>query len=453
MIPVDSRLSPATAADVDARVARTQRDGRAPSLVATVVRDGAVAHHSGAGATPTPHPDLQYRIGSITKTMTAALLLDLRDRGELGLDEPLASYLPGTGLGGRTIRQLLGHASGAQSEPDTDWWERTPGVDVAELVARTGPEKLVYPAHRGYHYSNLAYGLLGAVVARLAGRPWFDVVRERLLDPLGMHRTSYQCTQPYAPGYVVHPWHGTLREEPREDAAAMAPAGQLWSTSADLARWADFLVRPDPPVLSAATVAELGNPVVIADPDSWLAGHGLGLQLWRRGERVYRGHTGSMPGYLAVLAAHRPSRTAVVAFTNCYTLRGASILTLGLDLLGAVLDGEPAAPAAPWLPADAPPTGALAELAGRWWWMGKEFQAAADGADLTITPLNLAGTPPWRFRAEGSDLFRGYAGQQDGELLRVLRDPTGAVVALDIATYVFTRDPDTVDPGATPPDR
>ncbi len=68
------------------------------------------------------------------------------------------------------------------------------------------------------------------------------------------------------------------------------------------------------------TIAQMCQPVAIVDPESWTAGQGLGLQTWRRGERVYIGHTGSMPGYLAVLAVHRATRTGVVMFANAYTL-------------------------------------------------------------------------------------------------------------------------------------
>jgi hypothetical protein len=199
-------------------------------------------------------------------------------------------------------------------------------------------------------------------------------------------------------------------------------------------------------VLAPATVAELGSPVVIADPDTWVSGHGLGLQLWRRGERVLRGHTGSMPGYLAVLAVHRPSATGVVAYANSYTLRGGSILSLGLDVLEAVFAHEPAQPPSPWQPTAAPPDAELLPLTGRWWWMGREYQAGIEGADLVLTPMNVPGVSPWRFRAEGVDVWRGYSGENDGELLRVLRDDAGRVVGLDLATFVFTRDPEVITP-------
>ncbi len=102
----------------------------------------------------------------------------------------------------------------------------------------------------------------------------------------------------------------------------------------------------------------------------------------------------------------------------------------------------------PWTPAlDTAPQRLLA-LAGRWWWMGREFQAelGAAGTDLVIRPLANPDAPAWRFRPQTADEWRGYTGENDGELLRVLRDRTGTVVGLDIATFVFTRDPDRIIP-------
>jgi len=414
-------------------VAHTQAHGRVPALVAGVVRDGALAHVSG-----TTEPDIQYRIGSITKTMTAALVLMLRDEGRLALDDPLPRHLPGTAVGDVTLRQLLGHAAGLQREPEGDWWERSAGQELDAFLVDVTGDKVAYPPYRGYHYSNLGYGLLGAVLTRVTGQSWADLLTERLLAPLGMRRTTYEPTEPYARGYVVHPWHGTLREEPRHDAKAMAPAGQLWSTVDDLARWAAFLTDPDPSLLAPRTVAEMCAPVVLSDLESWTAGHGLGVELWRRGDRVYIGHTGSMPGYLAVLAVHRASRTGVVAFANAYTLYGTTIAEFGQDLLTTVLDREPA-PAVPWRPAASPPPAEVAPLCGDWWWMGRRFAASWDG-ELVVTPLTRPG-PPWRFVPEGRDRWRGVSGMNDGEILRVRRDAGDAIVALDIATFVFTRQP------------
>lgn len=439
----EDRLLAETARALDAQVAAAQAAGRVPTLAAAVVRNGRVVQVASAG--DPVDPDTQFRIGSITKTMTAALVLQLRDEGRLSLDDLVYRHLPGTAVGGVTLRQLLGHVSGLQREPDGDWWERAPGVDPDTLLANVTPEKLAHPPYRGHHYSNLAYGLLGAVLQRISGEEWSVLLTKRLREPLGMLRTTYHPREPYARGYVVHPWEGTLREEPRHDSQAMAPAGQLWSTLSDLARWAGFLADPDPAVLAPATMAQMCAPVVIHDPEQWTGGHGLGVTLWRRGERVYAGHTGSMPGYLAVLAMHRPSGTGVVAFANGYTLHGGGgIGALGADLLTTVLDREPP-PARPWRPVSAPPP-EVAPLCGRWWWMGREYQLGWDSPseELVVTPLSTGGEP-WRFAPEGADRWRGTAGMNNGELLLVRREPGGEVRALEIATSVFTRDPARID--------
>ena len=431
-------MLPETIRRVDELVATTQSTGRVPSLVAGIVRDGALVHVSGAGEVPVPDVGTQYRIGSISKTFTAALILQLRDEDRLSLDDLLYRHLPGTPVGGVTIRQLLAHIGGLQREPEGDWWERAPGVHPDHLLAELTPDAAAHPPHHTFHYSNLAYGLLGAVAQRITGESWWTQIGKRLLEPLDMNRSSYDPAEPFARGYVVHPWHGTLREEPRHDSGAMAPAGQLWSTVADLAKWAAFLADPAPSVLAPSSVAQMRAPVAMGDLESWTSGHGLGLQLWRRGERVYFGHTGSMPGYLAVLAVHRASRTGVVAYANAYSMAGGSIGELGLTLLGAVLDREPAR-IVPWRPGTPPPA-EVEPLTGRWWWMGREFQVSWDGGLVMCPVANPA--EAWRFTPDGTDRWRGRSGMNDGETLTVRRAPDGGVVALDVATFVFTRDPD-----------
>jgi CubicO group peptidase (beta-lactamase class C family) len=137
-----------TGRQVDEVVARTQSGGRVPSLVAAVVRDGVLAHFTGAGHLPQPDPNTQYRIGSVSKTLTAALVLQLRDEGKLALDDLLSRHLPGVPVGQVTLRQLLGHVSGLQREPAGEWWERSPGADLDSFLAALSPDKLAYPPYR-----------------------------------------------------------------------------------------------------------------------------------------------------------------------------------------------------------------------------------------------------------------------------------------------------------------
>jgi len=430
-------LSAASVRAVDELVARAQADCRAPSLIAGVVRGGALVHVSAAGETPAPDRDLQFRLGSITKSLTAALLLGLRDEGRLDLDDPLDEHLPGTGLTGVRLRHLLGHASGLQREPDGLWWERHAGGPLEDLVAGTGTGKLAFGRYARFHYSNLAYGLLGGVVEQITGTTWRDCLDDRLLAPLGMNRTTYEACEPFARGYVVHPIHQTLREEPRHDAGAMAPAGQLWSTVDDLAVWAAELAGAGQ-VVGPTTVAEMAAPVIMADLDSWTHGYGLGLQLWRSGERVLIGHTGSMPGYLAVVVAHRASGTAAMALANTYSLPGLGIGRLGISLVDAVLDAEPV-PRTPWRPA-APPPPEIEPLCGRWWWMGRECEVRWDGTNLLMRGASVI-TESWVFVHEGPDRWRCQSGVEAGEVLTVLRDAEGRVDGLDLATFVFRREP------------
>ena len=152
-----------------------------------------------------------------------------------------------------------------------------------------------------------------------------------------------------------------------------------------------------------------------------------------------------MPGYVSLLAVHRRTGTGVVAFANSYGLAHGTIRQLGLRILAGILDAEPAPPP-PWRPGTAPPP-EIAAVCGRWWWMGREFQLAwdADAAELVLTQTGPTPAAPSRFAADGRDRWRGRSGTQHGEILAVRRDPAGTPTALDIATFVFTRDPDELD--------
>src|SRR5437764_15390072 len=189
---------PSTARTLLARTARVQREGRAPSIVAGVVRDGGLAWSAGRGDVPEPHTDVQYRLGSISKTVTAVAVMRLRDEGRLHLDDPLDRHLTGTPFGNRTVGQLLSHLAGASAESPGGWWERTPGGSLQDLGL--GPDAVVLGAARRFHYSNLGFGLLGELVARARGRAWEDVVRDEVLAPLGMNRTTPRPTAPAAEG-------------------------------------------------------------------------------------------------------------------------------------------------------------------------------------------------------------------------------------------------------------
>lgn len=433
-------LLPTTARALELAARRVQHDTRQPSLVAGVVRDGelvwhvAVGEHSGGPAAP--GPDLAYRIGSLTKTVTAVLVLQARDEGMLTLDDRVHAVLAGESpFGEARLHDLLAHASGLPAEPAGEWWERRDGGNFAELTARVAEQEVVLPAGQRHHYSNLAYGLLGRVVEQVRGDSWAALAHERVLAPLGMSATTYAPVDPgqrSALGYSVHPFTGRLLDEPSTDTGAMAPAGQLWSTVTDLSRWAGFLLDGDESVLSDDSLAQM-RTAARGDVDGLGTVYGLGLSLHARPSGDRYGHGGSMPGFLAGLRVDPGQRAAAVALCNA-TLGGTPRLpdTL-LDLLA---EHEPAMPA-PWAPE--PLVDGADELVGEWYWGAVPVTVfVADG----FLRLDVAkGGRTTRLVAVGADSWRGLDAYFAGETLTVHRDRTGAVSSLSLATYQLTRQP------------
>ncbi|SFP46179.1 CubicO group peptidase, beta-lactamase class C family [Amycolatopsis arida] len=431
------------------RIATEQSTNRAPSLVAGVVRDGELVWSGSRGfldgtTGETPDDDTQYRLGSITKSLVAAMVLRLRDEGGVDLNDPVGEHVPGTALGDCTVAQLLAHTGGITAESPGSWWERSPGGDWDALAATLTAEQRKHRPGRRFHYSNVGYGVLGELVARHRGTGWLEALRAEVLEPLGMSRTSPHPRGRHAPGWAVHPFADVLLPEPSPDAGAMAPAGQLWSTVRDLARWTAFVGGHTGEVLNPDTVAEMREVIIVEDGPQWTAGYGLGLQLVRAGGRMLAGHTGSMPGFLACNLVDTGTGTGALAMTN--TTSGVAILGLVVDLISIVDDYEPKLPEE-WRPSAVDP--ALLPLTGLWHWGPAPFHLRLlPGGWLHLGPVSGNGRAS-RFQPAGTDEWVGLDGYYAGETLRVVRAADGTPSHLDLATFVFTRTP--YDPAAPIP--
>ncbi|MET8503770.1 serine hydrolase domain-containing protein [Streptomyces sp. NPDC004787] len=435
-------LLPSTERALLHRVAVAQSEGRAPSFVAGVARDGAMVW-SGARSCVDGHaPDTgtQYRIGSITKVFTAVLVMRLRDEGLLGLEDPLEKHLPGTGVGEVTIAQLLGHTAGLAAETPSPWWERTPGSLRPELADVLGERPMVHPVGRLHHYSNPGYTLLGSLVEAVRGVSWEEALATEILEPLGLDRTSCRPVAPHAGGFAVHPWADVMMPERTEDLGLMAPAGQLWSTVGDLCRFAVFLAEGDDRVLSADTVAEMRVPAAPASVTDGKAGYGLGLQLVHSERGLLFGHTGSLPGFVAGLWVSAEDGVAAVALANATS--GPLPATVAAELIGIVAEAEPRLPK-PWRPLpEAEVDEELLALTGPWYWGTYAYGLRLGaGRALTLEPLKGAGRrASFRALPDGSGWI-GLDGYYQGETLRVVRRPDGSVSHLDLGSFVFTREP------------
>lgn len=431
-----------------------QADQRLPGVVAAVVHGDEIVWQGAAGiARPgePATPEHAVRIGSITKTFTAAAILQLRDAGALDLDDRLEQHLDVPAHRGPTIRRLLAHLSGLQREPPGEIWQTLVDPDEQALLASLPDAEQALPPGQRFHYSNLAFALLGQVVARHAGAPWWDAVRERLVEPLGLARTGFDPVGDHLDGYWVRPYEDVLEREVHVRLQGTAPAAQLWSTVADLCAWGRFLGggagaggagaggaagAAGGDVLAEATREEMRIPQTIAD-DLWLRGFGLGVILYRRGERVYVGHGGAMPGFLSEVVYSARDGVGAAVSAN---------VTSGFDAQGLALDlAEQAAESLlgprEWTLGDEAPAD-VKPLLGRWWSEGAEFVFRWKDGALEAQP---AGAPKGRFVSrfaqEGPDRFRVATGRERGEPLLVVRGPDATVVRMTWATYWFTREP------------
>ncbi|MEQ4303606.1 serine hydrolase domain-containing protein [Plantactinospora sp. B6F1] len=445
-------------------VRQAQAESRIPAVSAALHRADRPLWTCTVGSTGNDAPlgpDTAFRIGSVTKTLTAVLVLQCRDDGLLDLDDPIGAHLDVPAHGELTVRRLLSHTSGVQREPYGDVWDTLHTPELDEFLADLDRAERVLPPARRYHYSNLGAALLGQAVARLRGGTWAEVLADRVLGPLGLAHTVTHPPAGAATGFLVDAYSDHARPEPNTDLGAVGPAAQLWSTAPDMARWAAFLADPaalDPTgaVLRPDTLDEMRWPLTVTDESLWTAGFGLGLILVPQrdapgaAERVVHvGHDGAMPGFLACVYGRRGGAGTPGAM-GCAVLgssgTGVVVNELAHQIMAASARDDPAdiVPWSPGGPAPEPYRGLL----GRWWGEGFEYVFSwRDGALRARGAADPAGRPPAVFAPlpDRPDVLRTVSGREVGELLRLTRDDRGEVIRMHWATYRFTRRQETFD--------
>ena len=309
-----------------------------PGALATVVdaRGRERDYTAGVGdlttGRPVP-PDGQVRIGSNTKTFTASVVLQLVAEGEIALDEPIETYLPGVVRGegidatAITVRHLLQHTSGLAeyllgmglgnppdffSARDRYWQPR----DLVDLSLAQGAD--VPPGER-WAYSNTNYVLAGLIVERVTGRPLAEQITERIIEPLGLRDTyvplpgERDLRGRHPQGYHPLP-DGTMGDITRLDPSMGGAAGDIVSTPSDLNRFFSALVAGE--VVPAAQLEEMQTTVPM--PEAY-PGDGYGLGLIRTDLScgvVAWGHGGDIPGFSSRGGAVADGRAATVVTTS-----------------------------------------------------------------------------------------------------------------------------------------
>lgn len=272
--------------------------GDVPSLAYAVVRDSGVELGGFGGAAPRTI----FEIGSVTKVFTALLLADLAERGQLRLADPAARYLPGGGPGQVTLADLATHTAGLPRLPPRLGWfalasPRDPYAHYpAGWLVRAGRRSLRATTRpNAYAYSNYGYGLLGYLLEQAAGTPYERLVAERICGPLGLGDTTFEVRS--ADRGRLAQGHARGRPAPAWHLGALAAAGGLHSTAADLATLLRACLAPDATPLAAAIGATLAPRTAIPSGQIGLAWHHS-----RRGPREIIWHNGMTGGFSAMIA-------------------------------------------------------------------------------------------------------------------------------------------------------
>lgn len=299
----------------------------APGVLLVVREDGEVRSETRgfSGETTPIRADQRFRVGSITKTFVAALVLQLVDDGQLRLDDSVERWLPGLVPNGRaiTVRQLLMHTAGLYDYvedprvlrgPERRWTPR----ELVALATSYPPERL--PPGQSFAYSSTNYIVLGLIAERAGGAPLARQLRESLFEPLGLGRTSF------VPGVIrgehVHghrpPSHqGVVTGPPADTSDEPAwwtwAAGAIVSTAEDVQRFFAALLGGG--VLSPATLREMETLIPAGSLE-----YGLGIASFPTPCGPAWGHTGNVQGTIAVAWNTQDSSRQLVLVVNTYPL-------------------------------------------------------------------------------------------------------------------------------------
>ncbi len=328
-------------AAIEAFASRLEREVEADGvggIAAGIVVDGDLVWARGFGlsdrdAARPMAPGAVSRTGSISKTVTAMLLMRLVDQGIVGLDDPVERHLPEfasvqdprPGADVVTLRHLASHTAGIVREPANvramvsgpiDLWEER----IVESLRTTAYDSI--PGAR-YQYSNIGFGALGLALSRAADRPFMDLVQSEVFDPLGMTGSAFvvvgaELEPRLAMGYVNRDDGSIDADQPwleHDGRGYKVPNGGVYSTVADLGRFLGAISgTPGLRILSDGSRAEM---VRIQTPESPDRGYGIGLSIQRHdGGFSVVGHGGSVAGYTANMAVSPESGIGVVLLRN-----------------------------------------------------------------------------------------------------------------------------------------
>jgi CubicO group peptidase (beta-lactamase class C family) len=288
-----------------------------------------------------------FHWGSITKTLTAVAVMQLRDRHQISLDDSITKYVPELNrihsdygpISQVTLKQLLSHSAGFQGptwpyRDDDKPWQPFEPTEWAQLVAMMPYQELAFKPGSKFSYSNPAFIYLARVIEKVSGLSYQTYVQRNILTPLGMTHTYFNLTPPSLAKdrsnnysvFVDTSGNETVHTNGREfDTGITTPNGGLNAPLGDLVRWVAFLTEKNSPatrtILSRATLREMWRPVVAMNaspdrPESMGLSFFLAPRTGSSGSVTFIGHTGSQAGFRAFLEFNPLTGTAIIAAFN-----------------------------------------------------------------------------------------------------------------------------------------
>ena len=426
-------------AKLEAKAAAYVREKRLPGAAVGVVHGDRLEWSAGIGFADVesrrpPDAGTLYRIASITKTFTGTAIMRLRDEGRLDLDDPIGRHIPELAhLTQVTIRRLLSHESGLQSEPpDADWRRVLYEPSIARNLARGADITTRVPPNSQHKYSNMGFQILGEIVARTAGVPYVDHLRATILDPLEMKASGFDPLPPHlavraATGYSGRFVSDELAKAPIPP--SIGAEGGLWSCVEDLSRWLAYQFSDD------RTLAEMHRPRYLAN-NEWTEAFGIAWYAVRRGERVWVMHSGSLHGFRScVCFGPEHGVGAIVLFNGV-----GDAATLCLDLAEMVREGL----GSKALRVEAPPAlpDAYRPLVGLYFDADLGLERRVEWRDGRLTMVDPE-MPSWRpvlAPTAEPDVFLIEPGfRESGENAVFRRLPDGRVASIFIAAGTWVR--------------
>jgi CubicO group peptidase (beta-lactamase class C family) len=308
---------------VEAQVREELARAGAPGAGVAVVRGDRVIYAQGFGAASAETkaavtPDTLFQIGSATKMLTAAALLSAHASKSIDVDAPVSRFVSGLQpcVGAPTLRQLLSHTGGLMDEPDEFGPQGEEGLAAYPRTWTT--EYCLLPPGRAFSYSNSGFALAGLALQEADKKPFADLMRTRVFDPLGMARTTFRPTEamtsPLAVGHRRDNAGVFSVVRPLPNDARLWPAGTVYSSAREMARFVIALLndgRVDGKQALPPGLALTVRTVVASIPTT---GEQYGLGQFVTGRTF--GHGGTMTGYTTQVTVDRVAGVGVVVLTN-----------------------------------------------------------------------------------------------------------------------------------------